>query len=435
MDLTTGLLLVTAVAGAPVALIVFRAAPRLSFTLWAVVLFFVPMWVGISVGFFWPLITVVTGLLIISQWTLVRLSVVDLVVAVFVLLVAAFYVLGLVSRPETVTALQEWILFYILGRLVLARVGRRFVVLTVSLLAVAAAVLALVEFVTGVNVFVLIPGRGAAYDVWATLQDRGGFLRVEGAFGHSIALGAVLAMSSAFVMITRWKLLLKLAALVVIAAAIVVTFSRIGLATFVITVTLGLALLPHLTTRGRLTIAAAGALSLGLVVPFVSATLAGAGEEAAGSAGYRTDLLAALPVVQWFGGRPDWADTVAGETYLGFFARSVDNAMLLVALRFGWVATALVALLLCLVLLGLRRGKINPATVALAGQLPAFVTVALITQYGMMVWFLGGLAVSWASGDGAAAPPSGERAAEREPATRTGVPQGHVVRSAEPVTA
>ena len=65
--------------------------------------------------------------------------------------------------------------------------------------AVAAAVLGILEFATSFNPWVLVPGPEPLYSTWKDLQPRGGMLRIEGAFGHSIAMGTVLAMSSAFV--------------------------------------------------------------------------------------------------------------------------------------------------------------------------------------------------------------------------------------------
>ena len=58
------------------------------------------------------------------------------------------------------------------------------------------AVLAILEFVTGTNLFITyLPNTTSLFDIWGTLQPRGGVIRAEGAFGHSIALGASLGIA------------------------------------------------------------------------------------------------------------------------------------------------------------------------------------------------------------------------------------------------
>ena len=52
-------------------------------------------------------------------------------------------------------------------------------VLLAALMLVAA--LALVEFVTGWNPFVHVPGSGSLYEAWSPIQERGGIARAEGA--------------------------------------------------------------------------------------------------------------------------------------------------------------------------------------------------------------------------------------------------------------
>ncbi|MCR2317514.1 hypothetical protein NSR99_23260, partial [Salmonella enterica] len=91
------------------------------------------------------------------------------------------------------------------GRVVLARVTTDWITSTIAVVAIVAAAFAVVEFLTSFNPFVLISGSGVVYETWSPLQERGGVLRAEGAWGHSIALGAALAMSSAFVVATRWR--------------------------------------------------------------------------------------------------------------------------------------------------------------------------------------------------------------------------------------
>ena len=389
-----GLLLV-GLCGLAVVALLMRAAPRGTFVIWGIVLFFVPVWVGASAGTFWAATTVVTILAIVSCGGSVRLSPVDAVAAAFALLVIAEYALRSMSLSSTVIALVEWIVPYIWGRLVLSRVSASFVTRWIAVLTTVAAALALVEFVSGVNVFILLPAQGPSFEVWGTLQDRGGFIRAEGAFGHSIALGASLAMGSAFVVASSWRTWLKVLALGLITAATVVTFSRIGLITLVLAVALSIFTLPHITKATRAAVATTGVVAAAIVIPFLGGVFVSAGEEAGGSASYRTGLFDLLPLIRPLGAAPNLDGVVIGGQYLGYYANSIDNALLVVALRAGWIPTILlVTAIIGAIVPLLRRGSATPANVAVATQIPSLFTVAFITQYGMFFWFLVGLAVA-----------------------------------------
>lgn len=390
-------LLALAVTALGVAYLLMRAAPRASFVLWCVTLFFVPVWVGVSVGFFWAAITGVTLLAVLAGEVRFRVTVFDVVLGAFTVLVIGLFVIGMVTIGGAVQAVLEWVLPYAWGRVLLTRVSREWVCSVLGGFAVVAATLALVEAATGVNVFLSFPAMNtSAYEIWGILQDRGGMVRVEGAFGHSIALGATLAMCSAFLLATRWPTPVKMIGLGAIAAATVLTFSRIGLVTLVLSATLTVLLLPRLSRSTRAAVVAGGAVAALVAVPILSDVFLEAGDEASGSANYRLDLLALVPQLRPFGSAGDWQGLVAGGTYLGAYASSIDNALLVMAVRLGWVPTAL----LCVVLLGvawwaLRRRRSSPAAIAVAAQLPGLLAVALITQFGMFFWFLVGLAVTW----------------------------------------
>lgn len=385
-----------ALALVTIAVILVRAAPRCAFIGWAVLLFFVPVWVGVAVGPFWAAIILATIAMVVVSAAKVPLHPADGWIGAFTVVVMVLLVLGGVSLPDTVTALFEWVLFYAFGRVVLGRVNANLVMSTLSVLAVVAAALAVLEFVTSFNPFVLIPGSGPAHRDFSPLQARGGIVRAEGAFGHSIALGAVLAMSSAFVVAAPWRTVPKVIALGVIVTATVLTFSRTGLVTLVLTLVLSICFMPGVSARFRALAIGAGVAAAAVAVPVLGTVLGAAGDEAEVSAGYRTDLLVLLKEVRLFGNAGHWQNLVSGDHYLGYFARSIDNALLVMLMRFGYVPTFLVlGALACAVLMAVRRRTRNPAALAVVGQLPSLVVVALITQYGMFLWFCVGLAVSW----------------------------------------
>jgi hypothetical protein len=381
-----------------VIVIFLRAMPRSAFLLWCLTMFFVPFWIGVTVGFFWTAISIVTILAVVACGGSIRLIAADGVMAAFMLLVFGQFALGIVNLSTMVTAVLEWVVPYIWGRLVLHRVSAGFLTGAIAVFATLAAVIALIEFATRLNVFVLLPPLGPSYEIWGPLQYRSGLLRAEGAWGHSIALGAGLAMSSAFVLAARWRTFFKLVALAVIAAAIVVTFSRIGLVTFVLAVALSVFVLPQISRGARVGIAIAGLVAAIFVVPFISSVFLEAGQEAGGSADYRGDLFSLFSQVQLFGSAQDWTGLTVGGQYLGAFASSVDNAFLVIALRVGWIPLLLLAVVLLAVVVSvLRPGHANPASIAVAAQVPGLFAVALITQFGLYFWFMVGLGLAWNS--------------------------------------
>jgi hypothetical protein len=426
------LLAVGGLAALALVVLVLRVMPRTAFVVWACVLFFVPLWVGVNIGFYWAAITLLTALLILVNWSIVPLRAADAWVAVFVIVIVGLYAFGSVDLASLVAALLEWVIPYIWGRVVLARVGAAWVTSTIAIVAVIAAALAVVEFFTSFNPFVLVPGSGVIFDTWSPLQERGGVLRAEGAFGHSIALGAALAMSSAFVVATRWRLIPKISGVVIIAVATVLTFSRVGLLTLVLTLILSTFLIAGVSTRFRATVAVAGAIGTAIVIPIIDTVFGAAGEEAGGSADYRTDLLVLLEQVQVFGNPGDWHSLVSGDYYLGYFARSVDNALVLTLLRYGYVPTFLImAAVVCAAWMALRRSTRSPAALAVVGQLPSLVVVALITQYSMFLWFCVGLAITWAR-DSAMLRGSGGQAAQVDIGAPEGLRLSSVARPAHP---
>ncbi|MBI5161945.1 MAG: hypothetical protein HY996_11110 [Micrococcales bacterium] len=382
------------ILAAAVAVLVCRHLPRFTVVVWMAVLFFAPVWIGVTIGPFWALLSLVTLVAVVSNLDRLSLAPADLVVALFSVLVVVLFALGRAALSSTVTALVEWVLPYLWGRVVVARVRPDFLYSTISVAAVLAAILALVEFGTGRNPFVALPPLGPSYAIWGTLQDRGGFLRAEGAFGHSIALGASLAISTAFVLASPWRSWLRVLTTALVSIATIATLSRIGMVTAALTVALSLVLLRSLSRAARVAYVALGLLTAIVVLPVLTAVFSDAGQEAAGSAAYRGDLLSILPSLVPFGSA-DSLNSVSSGVYLGDFANSVDNAVLVVAIRFGVIPALLLVVLAAMAVVTLVvRGRATPASVAVAAQIPALVGVAMITQYGMFLWFVGGLAVA-----------------------------------------
>lgn len=375
-------------------ILLIRRRPRWGMALWTVAFFFTPIWLGSGgLGLYVSALTAMTVLAIVSGISPnLRWSHIDTIVAILFGVILLAFAFGGSDAGHVQDSVVMWFLPYIWGRIVLARVSENWVAACISLAAVVASVLGIFEFVTGENLFLLVPG--ASSSIWGTLQIRGGLFRVEGAFGHSIALGGALAMSAAFILAVRWRPWLRGAALVIVGIATVLTFSRLGIIGFALTLVLGVFFLGRYVERGlriaMLSILAVGAV---LAVPVILQVFGDAGSEAEGSANYRVDLLRLVNSMVVLGISPAREVLPTGEDYWDGF-QSIDSALILVGLRFGLLCLVIVLLLLALLIGSIALGRATPASIALVAQIPAFATVALITQYAAFVWFVAGLAVS-----------------------------------------
>jgi len=219
-------------------------------------------------------------------------------------------------------------------------------------------------------------------------------VRAEGAFGHSIALGATLAMGLPLALGSRLPHAVRAGTVVVLLAGAVVTFSRIGIGTSLIGLVLCVLLMrSQLTWRSRAALTALLAGAAVLAVPVIERVFSQAGQEASGSAQYRGSLLSLIPTMRLIGVSGAKESTADGARGFGGF-QSIDSAAILAGLNYGTlVAGLLLGLMVAAAVLLLRREP-GPAHIAMVAQIPAVLTVALITQYAMVFWFVAGLAVS-----------------------------------------
>lgn len=388
-------------AGALVLLLVFaalRRSPRIAVCAWLLVVGFVPIWVGVTAGAFFPAFSVVSLLTAFSLLPALRRfhwSAADVLLVVVLVLVVVEFVLRITTRGPTFDAVTVWASAYLFGRLLGAVADVRWVYGAVAVAFSGVAVLALAEFLTGTNLFISYLGNDTRiFGQWNTQQARGDVLRAEGAFGHSIALGTSLAVAVAFTLGSRFRPVVKVALLGLLGAATVVTFSRTGMLVAALAVLFSCwCLREQLSRRFRgllvLLLAAGAALAYG----YLRDVFVASGTEAAGSALYRSELLELIGYVQPLGLASNFEVATTQVVSVGEFG-SIDNALLLFALIFGWLPAALVVLLLAGSLTYLLRRRATPATVALVAQIPALLTVALITQYASVFWFSAGLAVA-----------------------------------------
>lgn len=374
--------------------LVFRRDARWAMALWTVVLFFTPVYLSFSVQGI--TLTVLDAVMIVAfaataPSARLRWSVIDTLVAGAFVCILVGLMFGAVPG-HVQYAMLSWLLPYAWGRVVVSRVGIDWVASCVGVAATAAALLAIIEFLTDTNLFVLLPGVDGA--MWTGLQYRGGLLRAEGAFGHSISLGSSLAMSAAFLLATRWRVTWKAIAFAVVATGTVMTFSRIGLVGIVLVAAFSVLFLGrYIRSTHRAAIFTVTTIALLTALPMVTNVFDDAGEEAAGSAEYRADLIPLIGKMAWIGASPAREVSAYGVDYYAGY-RSIDSALILTGLRHGLVPLLIfvVALVVCAWVVFTGRG--SPAAVAVLSQVPALATVALITQYANFFWFVAGVAVA-----------------------------------------
>ncbi len=412
------LLLAGAVAAiGALGVVVLRQAPRLALGVWLAVLCAVPVWAGVTVVIDWEPEVVVTLLALASLVSLRprggarlagRLTLADGTVALFVLAGLVPVLTGTTDVSDVFVLTAQWTCAFLVGRLIGHRVDLDWVYGAVAVAFSLVAVATLVEFATGWNPFVEVPGSGALHDAWSPIQLRGGQPRAEGAFGHSIALGASLALAVPITLVAPLRTAVRGCMTVLLVAASAVTFSRIGLVTAVLGAVLCVVFLRSGLSRRLRVAVASGLVVVGAAVSsLVAGVFSAAGAEASDSAGYRVDLLQLVPEIALFGQSESLYRLASGRSYFGDF-RSIDNALLLLGLRYGWVPLLLVGVLLLAACGTVLRGRATAATIAVVAQVPSLVSVALITQYATLLWFVAGLAVFTQAAQRASAGPGTE---------------------------
>lgn len=374
-----------------------QRSPKAALLLWLLVICFVPVWIGRTVYAYFPAFVIV-GLLVavglLPSLKRVRWTVVDILLGGVALLVVAEYALGLTTRTATFDLVLAWGGAFALARVLPAVLDPHWIYGAAAVFFGLVAVLAIGEFVASYNPFTtLLANSSATYATWGPLQVRGSVTRAEGAFGHSIALGSSLGIAAALTLGSRLRPVLKTGLLLTLALASVLTFSRTGMLTVGLSVVLGCVFLRDLSSRYRWGLLAGTAAAAAVAFASVRDVLLSSGTEATGSALYRSDLLQLVGYIQPLGLARNFNVSTTSEVSIGEFG-SIDNAMLLFGLTYGWIPAVLVVVAFAAAVVVTLRRRATPPVIAVVAQLPAFVTVALITQYEAVAWFAIGLAVS-----------------------------------------
>lgn len=384
--------------------------PRVIFIGWVVVLAFTPVWVGVSISSYYPLSSIasIAAAVFLLRPGRLRWNNGDWLLAAAAIACLLPLALGGSNQNATFQLLTIWLPGAVLGRVVVGVLPLRWVYSVIAVAFSIVGALAVAEFVFHWNPFIHFPVSSASlYETWGTLQKRGGIVRAEGAFGHSIAMGSSLALAIPLTLASNFRPWIRMAMVGVMMAGAMVSFSRVSILSAVLAVVLSAVVLRDtLPFRWRAFMLAGVVAGAAAAAPFVLGVFTAAGSESTNSAAYRGNLLSLVPDMATVGFSPMGSVSPVGRLYFGRF-RSIDSALILTGLTYGQIALIVftVALLIGVVLVALRRA--NPATVAVVAQIPAVATVALITQYATFLWFVVGLSVASVAAAGS------PRAAER----------------------
>lgn len=410
-----------------ITLLVLVRHPKAALAAYVAALGWAPIWFGSNAGpLYVPLHTVlaVTAILALLQHRDQRPfqpTVVDVALLATCLVIVAEFPLGLARIDLPAQLLVEWVPALVVGRIAYTRIAPDFLYRVFLVVFGVAGALAILESLTVLNLWVNFTGiPNRAYSYWGALQYRAGVLRAEGAMGHSIALGCSLAMAVPMVMAARTSVWLRIVAMLALMGGAAATLSRLG----IILALVGCAAMLFLSREAigrRLRIGLTGLLvAASLLVLWLQSTVfAAAGNEAADSAAYRVWLVSLLPGLRPFGQAASYQRNSEGSSSFGGFA-SIDSQLLDLALKVGWIPVLILAVLLLLALVRVLARRADPAMTSIAVQIPAVLTVAFITQYGMIMWFFAGLAVGAYSRTRVVRPPT--HASTTPPRARRALP-------------
>jgi len=396
------LLICVAVAIAALGFVVLHRYPRLAVASWIVSICFVPIWLGFGVGFngnyYLPPATA-AGFLVVAALIPVprfRLSWMDgLITLVVVCAICSLFTGNAgIALGAAIIVVTYFVAGYIVGRVAPLKVDPLWIHGAIAVCFTIVALLAIVEGLTHFNPFVLIKSPNSLYAAWGSIQSRGGVPRAEGAFGHSIALGASLAMAIPITLASPFRFWIRVGMALAMLVATVFTFSRIGMVCALLGVMLSILFMRDaISRRARITLVTIVVIASAALFPLVISVFDDAGSEATDSANYRGDLTQLFGTMNPIGVASSAEKNSAGTLYFGNF-RSIDSQLILTGLTNGVIVLAAVVVALVFGILLVLRGKATAATVALVAQIPAFATVALITQYSIFVWFVAGLAAT-----------------------------------------
>lgn len=371
-----------------------RRHPRAALVVWLACVVAVPVWPELRVGAsLQPLSVLAVCLLptVLTHWR-GRLRFGDWIMVAFAAASTIAWVAFDAPQFAWAAVFTQWLAAYLIGRSLGPAAGAEWVTKALAVAGAIVGIWALVEFAFSLHIFeewfVALDTAG-----WHTIQIRGAYARSEGAFGHSIAMGGFLALCVPFVIAAKLKLTTRIFMLTVVVGGSLVTFSRGAIIGAAVAVVLSLLFLPSaaISRRARTLLVVLTTAVAVVAVPFTLSLFDSVSSDLTVSSDYRQDLaLSFLPDLHAFG-LGDGVQVLDGRQFYRQFT-SIDNAYALMGLQLGWVPVAILVLGIVGAVLRMLRRSGGPADVTLVSQAVVLATVALITQYGLAVFFVAGLA-------------------------------------------
>ena len=398
------MLVESAFAGAALGVCLFWRRAFAGVLVWLAILVVVPYWGGVAAGglivpmcvAFGAVVLLPTVLSVRAVW-----HVLDFLAIGFVASCVMASVLGFATWYDTGVVAAQWGLGYTLGRFWGSDIDRGRLATVLALFGAVVGAFACLEFLMDWHPFTQVFPGTAVFDSWSWIQYRGGEPRSEWTFGHSIALGNVLAMCIPFVFGSKLSLIKRACCIIVMLGGITVTFSRNAMIAALIGLVIGVLLLVHESPKVRARMVVWLAVLAVTVLPFGLSVWGRASEEVSLSTDDRLQLFSLLGDIKFLGASgtlqilSDGQPGYESAAYSDGAARTIDNTFIYLGLNLGWVPVAFSLLLVVSVaLLQVKKGLRSAAGVAIVAQLPTLATVAMITQYGMFFWVVLGIAVS-----------------------------------------
>lgn len=385
------------------ALIISIKSPHIAFILWLCVLCFVPIWFGLRFGGFWSPSALMGCALLIGVAVRKRIRFTDVgstdvLVLIFAVLITLLTLGGEVREGHAMTALSQWIVAFLVVRALTREVGTDFVYTSIALLFTIVAAFAVIESVTKHNLFHASIPLGTEFSTISKTQQRGGEVRVEFSFGHAIALGNSVAMAIPFALAARLPGVARAACVALLSTAAILTISRSAILTMGLAVLLSLWALDGRTLKLwlRTVILVVVGIAAYFALPWVTSVFGKAATETQSTGAYRDNLMSMFPLTKPFGLADGYSETVSGIfTWHGL--HSLDNTFLRLAVNFGWLPMLVVAGALAASVWRVVSRRGSPADISLAAVIPALFTVALITQFGAVVFMCLGISAAVAA--------------------------------------
>lgn len=385
-------LAVAAVCGG-LLLLALWGRPRLALVVWLLSITMLPIWISVHFLIAIPVHCIVA--VIAATATVFHTSLKGTLLDVYFGLFMAVCVLAMssnaISAHSVLIIIIQWGIPFLAARVLVSATGIRYAVDAVALIFGLVGALAVLELLADWHPFVSWSlGSATGFQIWGPIQYRGGVVRSEWAFGHSIALGASLAMAIPFIVRSSFSGRVRGALLIAAGAGAFASASRIGIVATVLTAGICLVNAESMRRLRVLLVVSVGAgflLAYEFLLPAVQRWAAGESRGDQLSAQYRGQLYADfLPRIEWLSPYDLYA---RGENAV----TSMDSAVLDIGLRFGWLALGLAAFPFALAVFRTLMARASAAEIALVGQIPVLATVALITQYQNLLFVVAAIAV------------------------------------------